>query len=506
MDIIAGKRWIAAQVAAFKNGDTEAFKNLYYETVEQANYIASGAIKNPDDIEDIIQDSYLSAIEKIGDLRDDSKFLPWFYSIVANKSANFSNKMKPDLFKSSGEEQNAYLKTVNEMGNYLPEDAVENKEVRSKLLEIINNLSYEKGLAVLLYYYDGLSIAEIASISGVKPNLIKQRLYSARKEIKKEIEKEKKKDGSLFGLLLLPGSVSAKLFRSRLISSGSAVSSAGVKTAAGTVAVKSAAGAGSAAAKIAAMTVTQKAVAAAVTVAVLGGASAGTVKIIKNRQTASPAAESSVSDHTEEFAETSTRRKLSNIFSSATETAKHDPTENEQTSEDAVSNSQGTTRENTSGTTQAAVISEKETESETQKNPTAAPKTTERTRRSENKSTSLTEKQTSSTTKRNTSTETEPSTQTTSKRQSETTVTTSRPTTKGKATVRVTVVTDGGTTTIGTFTKTIDEGETYSFSDAEADARSRYGGQYDFTYAYSYGSDASSGAEAGKTYNITVDI
>ena len=493
-------------MAAYKRGDDEAFRLLYEETVAQAKYIAQGIVKNIDDADDIVQDSYLSAIEKIEDLRNPSKFLPWFYQIVTNKAINYTLKMKPDLFKNRNEEQNALNKAFGDDGNETPQEIFEKGFVNNELFRIINSLPYEKGVTVLLYYYDGFSIAEIAEITGANKNLVRQRLWSARQEIKKELEKiEKKEDGKLFGLLLLPGSVSAKLFRSKLISSGSAVSSAGVKTAAGTVAVKSATGAGSAAAKIAAMTVTQKAVAAAVTVAVVGGASAGTAKIIKNRQTASPA-ESSVSDNSEEFTETSTRRKLSNIFSSATETAEHDPTENEQTSEDAVSNSQGTTRENTSGTTQAAVISDKETESETQKNPTAASKTTERTRRSENKSTSLTEKQTSSTTKRNTSTETEPSTQTTSKKQSETTATTSRPTTKGKATVRVTVVTNGGTTMIGTFTKTIDEGETYSFSDAEADARSRYGSQYDFTYAYTYGSDASSGAEAGKTYSITVDI
>ena len=80
-------------MAAYKRGDDEAFRLLYEETVAQAKYIAQGIVKNIDDADDIVQDSYLSAIEKIEDLRNPSKFLPWFYQIVTNKAINYTLKM-----------------------------------------------------------------------------------------------------------------------------------------------------------------------------------------------------------------------------------------------------------------------------------------------------------------------------------------------------------------------------------------------------------------------------
>ncbi len=496
------KKHIAALVKAYKKGDSGAFLQLYEETFAHAKYIAQGIVKNIDDAEDIVQDSYLAAIEKIGDLREPSKFLSWFYKIVSNKAKNYSQKMKPDFFKNKSEEQNA-LHSAYATDESTPQESIEKQELNEKLDEIIRSLTYEQGVSVMLYYFDGLSLSEIAEITGVSSNLVKQRLWSARKKIKKEMENSEDKDGNkLFALLPFPGLFASKIFRHRVLSSGYTLSTAGGSSAGGTVA-----------AKTVAMTAVHKAVAGIAAVAVIGGSSAGTAVMVKNRKNEIKSAGTAVTDYSGEtqtvfkaFTATFTAVETVTTFAEVNETVSVLTSQTVQTDSNSTSGSGNISRKEQKESNSNKPVSSTSQKETTTKHTTKGRKNKEYTtgttaqKRTESTSVSTTSGTRRETTSREQTTHNSPEAAAPTEKPTETA------STKAKAEIYITVVKDGGATTVGTFTKTIDAGEKYSFSDAEADAKSRYGGQHDFTYVYSYGTDASSGAEAGKTYSITVDI
>ena len=130
MVFTAERKIIAALIKAYKSGDKTAFKKLYELTIEQATYIASGILTKKEDIEDVVQDSYLAAIEKIDELRDETKFLSWFYQIVTNKSLNYLDKSRTILQKTSLNAQNILIHSLAEDQEILPAEVAEENELK----------------------------------------------------------------------------------------------------------------------------------------------------------------------------------------------------------------------------------------------------------------------------------------------------------------------------------------------------------------------------------------
>ena len=71
----------------------------------------------------------------------------------------------------------------------LPEDYAVNTDTKEKLKSVIDELPADQRSAVILYYYQDMSAAEVASSLGIKENNAKQKLYKARKTLRKRIEK-----------------------------------------------------------------------------------------------------------------------------------------------------------------------------------------------------------------------------------------------------------------------------------------------------------------------------
>ena len=64
-------------------------------------------------------------------------------------------------------------------------------EVKDILLKHISKLDITSKKCIILYYYEDLSVKEIANTLKMKDNLVKYYLYKARKQLRKELENEK---------------------------------------------------------------------------------------------------------------------------------------------------------------------------------------------------------------------------------------------------------------------------------------------------------------------------
>lgn len=183
-------------------GDKESFEELYRTTCRSVYFTCFGFLKDEQEAQDVTQDVYLTAFEQLGTLEDAGKFKPWIYRMAANKSINCLKKKRPVL---PGDEQLQDMET-EENENFLPEEYALNADKRAMVLDITRKVcSDAQYQTILLYYFNELSIAEIAEIMGCQENNVKKRLSIARAKIREGVLRYEKKSGDkLYSFAVIP--------------------------------------------------------------------------------------------------------------------------------------------------------------------------------------------------------------------------------------------------------------------------------------------------------------
>ena len=190
-----------------KTGNIDAFSKLFELTQSKAYYTALKITKNSEDAQDILQDAYVKAFTSLDQLKENSKFQSWFNCIVANKCKNYVAKLKPNLFSEyeSDDEDYAFEDLLeNKDNSLLPQAVIDNKETKRIIMECIDRLPEDQRICVLMYYYDELSIKEIAQSLGISEGTVKSRLNTARKKLKKEFKKLEDDGTPLYSIPFIP--------------------------------------------------------------------------------------------------------------------------------------------------------------------------------------------------------------------------------------------------------------------------------------------------------------
>lgn len=192
---------ISKLVEQIKKGDNKSFDKLYKLSEKEIWFTCLSLLKNETTAQDIMQDTYLTAFLKIKSLEDEEQFIGWIRKIAANKCKDYLRK-KGEI--PLDEEYYANTAVTDEL--MIPEEYITNEEKRKKLLALMEEaLSYVQYHAVLMYYFDEMSIAEIAEIAEVSEGTIKSRLNSARAKMKTAIEDYEKRSGDkLHGAICVP--------------------------------------------------------------------------------------------------------------------------------------------------------------------------------------------------------------------------------------------------------------------------------------------------------------
>lgn len=176
-----------AQNAA--EGDKEAFEKLYTELRPRIYFFILKNVGSESDAQDILQETFVTAFEKLPALKDKSAFSAWVYRIAYTKCMD-TLKQRSDTRYTDIDDM-----PLKEMDKYqlqnpvmLPEEYAEDRELRARLKQTIEALDTKMRSAVILYYYEEMSVSETAKTLGISESAVKARLYKARKKIGREIE------------------------------------------------------------------------------------------------------------------------------------------------------------------------------------------------------------------------------------------------------------------------------------------------------------------------------
>lgn len=185
-----------------KAGREEGFTFLYENTYRNKLYIAMKYMKNEQDAMDVLQDAYIKAFARLDSLQDANAFPGWMSTIVANTAINALQKKKAVLFsdlQNENDEGDVFEYNLeDENMSTQPEMACTVQETQDMVRELIDSLSDEQRVCVLMFHLEGYSIRDIATILGCSENTVKSRLNYGRKNIKAKAEELQKKGYKLY--------------------------------------------------------------------------------------------------------------------------------------------------------------------------------------------------------------------------------------------------------------------------------------------------------------------
>lgn len=222
-------------VIAALSGDNRGFEYLYNNTANDKYYIALKYMKNQEDADDVLQDAYLRAWNKLDTLDDPDKFPSWVGMIVANTAKNALQKKNPVLFTELENDEGEILEfqIEDESIEANPEISVTNQERTEIIKEMLDALSEDQRLCITMFYLEDRSIKEIAEILECSENTVKSRLNYGRKNLATKGEEMKKKGYQFFGIAPLP--LLIYLIRSEAKACGINLGLGGASTATGAI-------------------------------------------------------------------------------------------------------------------------------------------------------------------------------------------------------------------------------------------------------------------------------
>ena len=188
-------------VLSAKNGNKKAFDKLYKLTSNDVWFTCLSLLKDEENAKDIMQETYITAFLKLDTLNDEQKFCGWITSIAVNKC---KNKLKGKVEYQIDDEVLIVETETDEL--MLPEEYITKAEKRKVLLQIMEDtLSFNQYQTVLMFYFDEMSISEIAQGLEISEGTVKSRLNSSRAKMKTAIEDYEKKSGDkLHGVVVVP--------------------------------------------------------------------------------------------------------------------------------------------------------------------------------------------------------------------------------------------------------------------------------------------------------------
>ncbi len=188
-------------VNSARGGDVEAFEKLVRQYDRQIFRIAQHITQNREDAEDVVQDAFLKAYEKLNQFQGNSKFYTWLVRIAVNESLMRLRKRRTGRMVSIDEdvetEEGSMPRDLADWGPD-PEEQYGQSEMADILRKTIQGLPPGFRVVFVLRDVEGLSTEETAETLGLSIPAVKSRLLRARLQLRERLSRyfrNRNKDG-----------------------------------------------------------------------------------------------------------------------------------------------------------------------------------------------------------------------------------------------------------------------------------------------------------------------
>ena len=178
-----------ALVERVQQGDKKAFNLLVSRYQNKVAGLLTRYI-SPNDIPDVVQESFIKAYRSIGSFRGDSAFYTWLYRIAVNTAKNYltAQGRRPPSEDILAEDAESYDVGTNLRVVDTPENEMLSNELKNIVFDTIKGLQEDLRTAITLREIEGLSYEEIAEIMDCPIGTVRSRIFRAREIIESKVK------------------------------------------------------------------------------------------------------------------------------------------------------------------------------------------------------------------------------------------------------------------------------------------------------------------------------
>jgi RNA polymerase sigma-70 factor (ECF subfamily) len=163
-------------VARVQRGDVAAFDGLVRRYIDRALVVARRITGNTHDAEDLVQDAFMRALDRIGSFDNTRPFGPWFFRVLTNtglnaRRARMLRMTEPEALDAPS-------------GDAGPDEIVERLEIRERFDAALALLSSRQRMIVTWFEVDEVPSSEIAERLGIAQETVRWHLHQARRVLR----------------------------------------------------------------------------------------------------------------------------------------------------------------------------------------------------------------------------------------------------------------------------------------------------------------------------------
>lgn len=171
-----------ALVSRAIQGDQKAFAEIMARYQDAVYYMMLKMVSNREDAMDITVEVFARAFEKLDSYKPDFAFSTWLFRMASNASIDYLRKKKlhqvslEQMFENEAGDKSLFIQSENPN----PEEKSIRKQQDALLKDLVNSLPNRYRILINLYYFEELSIEEIALQLDLPRNTVKGQLFRGR--------------------------------------------------------------------------------------------------------------------------------------------------------------------------------------------------------------------------------------------------------------------------------------------------------------------------------------
>ena len=186
-----GEREVDQQlVVRAQHGDQQAFGLLVSKYQRKLARLLSRLIRDPAEVEDVAQETFIKAYRALGSFRGDSAFYTWLYRIGINTAKNYlvsQGRRAPTRTDFDTEEAETFeggdlLRDIN-----TPERMLLSKQIGETVNSAMDDLPDDLRTAIMLREIEGMSYEDIAKMMDCPIGTVRSRIFRARESVAEKL-------------------------------------------------------------------------------------------------------------------------------------------------------------------------------------------------------------------------------------------------------------------------------------------------------------------------------
>ena len=176
-----------------KNGDSAAVEALIIRYQDRLYNTILRICQNPDDAAELLGDTFVKILDRIGDFQSRSSFYTWAFSIAVNLTISHCRRKQKIKFSSIDQQQedagvDALKEYLSDKSEADPAAISQNAELCSLVNKLLAELSDEHRSVLVLRDIEGMDYEHISRTLNISVGTVKSRLNRARNNLRELLE------------------------------------------------------------------------------------------------------------------------------------------------------------------------------------------------------------------------------------------------------------------------------------------------------------------------------